>query len=154
MLGKWNPKTSFMDFWNKPNVVINVTNSANDINLTSFTIADIPAGATIIRVIGMFKYSKRVELSGSENETNVEQFISIDSSASRLSLVNMITIPDNSFNTAGDAVEGGDVLMGNIDVKAEVIGNGNYYPQWELSDVTVNGLSFYDVQVGVRVYFR
>lgn len=144
---------TFMDFWSDLDDNIAVDTTAGDENLPNVVVAGLPSGLTLARVIMMFKYSKRVDSSGSANKTNAAQVMSIDSDSGRGSVVTAINIPDDSFHTAANATEGGDVIIGDNDVKAEVTGNGTFYPTWELADVDGDSLTFYDVQVGLRIYF-
>ena len=142
-----------MDFWSDLDDNIAVDAAAGDENLPNVVVADLPTGATVVRAIMMFKYSKRVDSSSAANYTEDAQVMSIDSSGARDSVVTAINIPDDSFHTAADATEGGDVIIGDNDVAAEVIGNATYYPTWELADAHGASLTFYDVQVGLRIWY-
>lgn len=154
MIGKWNPKTSFMDFWSTVDDNIAVDTVAGDENLPNVVVAGIPTGVKLVRVVGMLKYTKRVDSSGAINYTQAAQVISVDSSSGRDSVVTMINIPSSSLHTAANGTEAGDIIHGTNDVKAEVTGNGTYYVTWELADAHGSSLTLHDVQVGLRVYFR
>ena len=155
MIGKWDTQVSFMDFWSDIDVSLAIDTTAGDEALENVVVAGLPSGITPIRVIAMFKYSKRVDSSSGANYIETPaQVISVDSDSGRGSVVTAINIPANSMHTASDATEGGDVLIGDNDVKAEVTGNGTYYNTWELADSHGDDLTLYDVQVGYRFYFR
>ena len=141
-----------MDFWSDIDAVIAVDATAGDENLPDIVVADLPT-CTVVRAIMMFKYSKRVDSSSGANMTDAAQVMSIDSAAGRDSVVTAINIPTDSFHTASDATEGGDIIVGDNDVAAEVTGNATYYATWELADVDGASLTFYDVQVGLRVWY-
>ena len=101
----------------------------------------------------MFKYSAKKDSSAAENKTVAAQIMSIDAAAGRDSVVTAINIPANTFLTDASAKEGGDVIIGDNDVAAEVTANATYYPTWELADVVGASLTFYDVQVGLRIWY-
>lgn len=145
--------TRVMDFWSDLDAALAIDSTAGDESLPNIVVADLPAGATVVRAIMMFKYAKRVDSSSGVNKTDAAQTMSIDSDIARTSVVTAIDIPDDSFHTAADATEGGDVVIGDNDVSAEVVGNGTYYPTWELADVDGDSLTFYDVQVGLRIWY-
>lgn len=65
-----------------------------------------------------------------------------------------IDITQGAYKIAAATREGGDVLIGDIDVKAEVDGDGTYAFQWKSAEATQISLNFNDVQMGLRAYFR
>lgn len=142
-----------MDFWSDLQASIVVTDTAGDKTLPNITVAEFPATATILRAIMMFKYNKRVDTSTAANAVVAAQTISIDASSGRDSVITAINIGDNSFATEGSATEGGDIIVGDNDVASEVVGNGTYYPTWELADVDGDALTFYDIQIGLRIWY-
>ena len=150
---KPNIPLTVMDFWSDVDDAVTVDSAAADENLPSIVVEDIPAGATIDRVVGMFKYTARTDSSSAENYVEAAQIISIDSDVARTSVVTMINLPTGSLQVDADKKEGGDVIIGDNDVSAEVTGNATYYVTWELADVHGNDMVFQDVQVGVRIYF-
>ncbi len=138
-------------FWSESVASLAVDATAGDESLPNVVVSDIPTGATVVICKMMFKYSKRVDSSSGANMTDAAQIMSIDSSGARDSVVTAIEIPTDSFHTASDATEGGDVIVGDNDVSAEVTGNATYYPTWELADMDADSLTFYDVQVGLQL---
>jgi len=142
-----------LDFWSDLQATVALTDTAGDKTLPNVAVAELPTNATILRAIMMFKYVKRVDTSASANATVAAQVMSIDASAGRDSVVTAINIADNSFATAASTTEGGDTIIGDNDVAAEVTANATYYPTWELADCDGDALTFYDVQVGLRIWY-
>ena len=151
--GAQHARLNYMEFWSDVDDSLAVDATAGDESLPNVVVADLPSGAVVARCIMMFRYSKRVDSSAAPNAVNVAQVMSVDSSAARDSVVTAINIADNMFHTAASATEVGGTIVGDNDVAAEVTGNGTYYPTWELADVDGGSLTFYDVQVGLAIWY-
>ena len=67
--------------------------------------------------------------------------------------VDAISLDDNMFGIAAATREGGDVVIGDHNIVAEVDGDATYNFQWTASLVDVANLKFNDVQVGLRVWY-
>jgi len=149
--------TCHMDFWGDPqDNLVQITNAATSINLPNVVVADLPAGITITRVIALLKIALARDTSGSDNAVNnANMDLMVDSNAGYGSTVTAINIPDNSWHvdvsTSPD--RGGDVLIGNTDVTAEVTGNATYYFRFENAQADGNNLELHDINAGLRVYF-
>ena len=152
-VAKQNRILCSMDFWSDIDDSIAVDATAGDENLPNITVADLPSGATVVRAIMMFKCRAIADSSSAENYVESAQVMSIDSDSGRGSVVTAINIPANMFKVAADTKEGGDVIIGDNDVASEVTGNATYYPTWELADAHGGSLTFYDVQVGLRIWY-
>jgi hypothetical protein len=141
-----------MDFWSDSMEEVTVTNVAGDIGLPDVTVADLPAGAIIVRAIAMFKFRMVEETSGGANGLNANQNILVrdDSPSAWIAAVAFV---DNQFTLAASAREGGDAIIGAIDVSATVDGNDDYNFQWDEAWALANGIKFSDIQVGIRIWF-
>jgi len=145
-----------MDFWsdNVDEIVLTTTAGA-DHNLPNCVVAGLPAGITIIRVVALLKIALIKDTSGADNAINGATSLKVDASSLYDSLVTAIDIPDNSWAVdVSEATErGGDVMIGDNDIKTEVTGNATYYGQ--LTDIVCDGnnLKLKDLAWGLRVYF-
>jgi hypothetical protein len=75
------------------------------------------------------------------------------------SLVAM-TMVNGDWSTVGDATEGGDVMIGSVDIKAKVDSFGETYNVQSNDTVTADAitvtaasLTLWGVAVGLRVYY-
>lgn len=67
--------------------------------------------------------------------------------------VDAINFVDTQFGLAKATREGGDVLIGSIDIAAQVDGNDNYTFQWKVAKAAHDFLNFNDVQTGLRIWY-
>lgn len=141
-----------MDFWSLPQEEVAVTNVAGDKSLPDVTVADLPSGAIIVRAIAMFKFRMVEETSSSANKLNGAQEIQVrdDTPSAWVDAINFV---DDLFTLAADAREGGDVIIGAIDVSATVDENDTYNFQWDEAVADADGINFNDVQVGLRIWY-
>ncbi len=137
-----------MDFWSLPQEEVAVVQAAGDKALPSVTVADLPGGATIVRAIAMFKF-RMVEAHtyAGENSLDGAQEIQVAASVDAINFVNA------QFTLAQDTREGGDVIIGLIDIAATVTANGAYAFHWDLAKAIQTGIKFNDVQVGLRIWY-
>jgi len=137
-----------MDFWSLSQEEVALTVAAGDKALPSVTVADLPAGATIVRAIAMFKF-RMVEnhTYAGVNSLDGAQEIQVAGS------VDAINFVDTQFTLAEGAREGGDVIIGIIDIAATVTANGAYAFHWDLAKALQTGINFNDVQVGIRIWY-
>lgn len=151
-----------MDFWSNPVEEVSVPAGAATLNtLPSVTVADLPAGATIVRAIAMFK-ARIIEninalansLDGATNP-GLSQVIQVKDSGAGVQ-TDAINFVDNQFGiAAGPLREGGDVLIGSIDISGAGVVDGNdvYAFRWLLAKADVASLNFNDVQTGLRILY-
>ena len=143
-----------MDFWSGYEDLITITGTSSDITLPSVTVLGIPSGATFLRVLVMLKYRTLEDTSAVDNKLStagpVTPAVQVKETVSG-SFTDAITLIDDMFQIAASTREGGDVLIGNTDVKSEVDANDTYALQ--LDDVLADGanLLLRDVQVGLRI---
>lgn len=142
-----------MDFWSEIDDLVTITSTAATQALPSVTVADIPSGAVIVRVVAMLKYRAAEDTSGSDNSLVLAgtEHIQVDKSGG--TYIDAIKLIASSIQVAASTRDGGDVWIGDIDVSSEVDGNDTYEFQWEGADATGNNLLIRDLQVGLRVYF-
>jgi hypothetical protein len=141
-----------LDFWSAAQEEVQLTAVAGDKALPDITVADLPAGATVVRAIVMFKYRVIENTNAAANKLNGAQDIQIRTNAPG-AWNDCINFVDDQFGLAATTREGGDVSIGAIDVAAVVTGNGTYNTQWDEAVADVGNLQFNDVQVGLRVWY-
>ena len=137
-----------MDFWSLPQEEVALTVAAGDKALPSVTVADLPGAATIVRAIAMFKF-RMVEnhTYAGANSLDGAQEIQVAGA------VDAINFVDTQFTLAQDTREGGDVIIGIIDIAATVNANGAYAFHWDLAKALQTGINFNDVQMGIRIWY-
>ncbi len=147
---------SHMDFWavDTPTVTLTTTATA-DHALNSIIVSGIPANTTVIRVVIMLKMEIIKDTSTSDNAVNGATSFVVDADSGYASVVTAITIPDDSWPVdVSEATErGGSVMLGNIDVKSEITGNGTWYGRFENIACDGNNLKLLGVSWGIRVFF-
>ena len=143
---------SMMEFWSAVDDIITLTTATSDVTLPNIVVADIPAGATITRVVGMIRMRALNNTNASVNAINGAGIVKIKETAG--AYVNLITIGDNIWSVAASTKEGGMLLEGDIDASAEVDANDTYNLRFD-GNIFVDGnnLELIDVAVGLKVYF-
>jgi hypothetical protein len=144
-----------MDFWSSPQEEVQLTDVAapgTDVALPDVTIADLPAGATIVRAIAMFKFRMVENTNAGANALQGNQYIQVrdDTPGTWRDSILMI---DDMFTLAASTREGGDVIIGAVDIAVEVDGNDTYNFQWAESLIDLANLQFNDCQVGLRIWY-
>lgn len=145
-----------MSFLSPQDDLITITNGAQSLNLPNLVIADIPANASIVRVIAFLKVGSLIDTSGANNAiNNANTDMTVDADPAYGSTVTAINIPNSSWlvTFAISQGRGGDVIVGDQDVAAEITGNGTFYARLENAQADGNNLILEDVQWGVKVYF-
>ncbi|GAI40818.1 unnamed protein product, partial [marine sediment metagenome] len=155
--GKLDRQLFSMDFWSDPMEEIQLAAAAGTKAITpTVTIADLPADATIVRAIAMLKF-RMIENTNAVNANNLDggtvantsQVIQVKETAAG-SYTDAIKFVDTQFGLAKATREGGDVLIGSIDITSEVDGNDSYTFQWLLAKAAQDNLNFNDCAVGLR----
>ncbi|KKL63930.1 hypothetical protein LCGC14_2170190 [marine sediment metagenome] len=143
-----------MDFWSEIDDLITLNATAANEALPSVVVAEIPAGAIILRVIAMIKIGEFEDTSGAENSIVLAgtEHIQVKETAGG-AFTDAIKLLAAQWFTGASLHRGGDVLIGNIDIAGEVNANDTYDFQIENADVTAANLLLRDVQCGLRVYF-
>ena len=149
---------SSADFWSNPIEEAQVNAAGVTVTLPGVTMDSIPAGATILRAIAMFKFRMVENTNAAANKLNggtvasTSQVIQVrnDTPGAWGDAINFV---DDQFGLAAEAREGGDVCIGSIDISDIVDGNGGYEFQWLLGRADLDFISFNDVQMGIRVWY-
>lgn len=149
-----------MDFWSDPQEEIQLAAAAGTKAITpTVTIADLPDGATIVRAIAMLKF-RMIENTNADNANNLDGATAADTSqviqvkeTSAGSYTDAINFANLQFGMAKVTREGGDVLIGSIDIASEVDGNDSYTFQWLLAKAAQDNLNFNDCAVGLRIWY-
>ncbi|GAI75861.1 unnamed protein product, partial [marine sediment metagenome] len=149
-----------IDFWSDPQEEVQVPAAAATLVFTpTVSVTDLPATATIVRAIAMFKF-RMVEnahatlannLDGGTvpNTSQVIQVKETDAGA----YIDAINFVANQFTLAAATREGGDVLIGPKDIKAQVDGNDSYTFQWLMRKAAQDFINLNDCQVGLRILY-
>lgn len=146
-----------MDFWSAPVEEISVDGDAGTLAAIATTVVSEVPG-TFVRAIGMFKFRAVENTYAGVNKLDgatvaaTSQVIQIDDAATT-GYVDCITFVDDMFTLAASTREGGDVIIGSIDVAARVDGNDTYTWRWLLSKADQDDINFNDVQFGIRVWY-
>lgn len=148
-----------LDFWSDPQEEIAVPAVAATLVFTpTVTVANIPAGATVVKVMAMFKFRMVENTFAGANALdgatvpNTSQVIQVDDSVAT-GYVDGINFADNQFTFTAAGREGGDVFIGSINVAARVDGNDVYTFRWLLRKADQDFINFNDCQVGLRIWY-
>jgi len=147
-----------LDFWSNPQEEVSVSSVAGTKALPDVTIADLPAGATVVRAIAMFKLRMAENTNAAANKLDggtvagTSQVIQVrdDTPGTWRDAINFV---DDQFGLAASTRDSGDVCIGSIDIAVEVDGNDTYNFQWLLAKSDQDNLNFNDVQVGLRIWY-
>lgn len=141
-----------MEFWSLPQEEVAIPAAPADQALPDVTVADLPAGATIVRAIAMFVFRVCEDSSAAGNALAGAQEIQVrdDTPSAWIDAINFV---DNQFTLAASAREGGTVVVGAIDISGTVDGNDTYNFQWDEAVADAASLLFNDVQVGIKIWY-
>lgn len=147
-----------MDFWSAFQEEVAIPAIAATLSLPTVTIADLPAGATVVRAIAMVKFRVIENINAGANKldgatvASMSQVIQVRDDTPG-TWRDAITFVDDQFGLAASTREGGDVLIGNTDIAIEVDGNDGYNFQYLLAKADLLGINWNDVQVGLRIWY-
>ena len=144
---------TFRDFWSVPDVddLVTLNATAADEALPDVVIDELPNGLTVVRVVAMLKFRAIEESSGASNSIVLAGTEHIQVRLSGGTFVDAIQLVAGELEVAGTSRDGGDVLIGSINIKADVKVAGTYNFQIENADVTAASLLLRGVQTGLRV---
>lgn len=151
-------RPSCTDFWSDPIEEVHIDGTGVTATLPGITIDDIPADATILRAIAMFKFRMVENTNAAANKLNggtvgaTSQVIQVRDDTPG-AWIDAINFADDQFGLDGETREGGDVCIGSIDIASIVVGNDGYEFQWLLGRADLDSINFNDVQVGIRVWY-
>jgi len=150
------------DFWSDVDDKIEIDGAAADLDFPSVVVSGLPAGFTLVRVTAMLKYSHRKDTSAADNYMDqASKTIRVKKSTGSWGTDDVVAIdmPQNSLYTTKSTKEGGDLIVGDNDVKSEVDGDATYNfrsEQTNRSDAIsalADHLELYDVQMGIRIEY-
>ncbi|KKK64346.1 hypothetical protein LCGC14_2985120 [marine sediment metagenome] len=154
---------TWLDFWSDSADVIDLGTPAADVNLPDVVVSGLPAGVAMVRVVAILKVRAIENTSSSgANAISGAQAIRVMKSTGAWGADDLaaINLADNLWTVAASTREGGDVLIGDNDVKGEVDGDATYNFRSEETNrgdaisALADNLELYDVQVGLRVYYE
>ena len=145
------------DFWSQADDVIDLPAVAADVTLPAVAVSGLPSGISLTRVVALLKV-RAIENTnaGGANALDGVQAIRVKKSTGTWGVddIAAITLPDNLWTVAASTRESGDVLIGDIDLKAKVDGNGTYNLRFENALVDLASLRLNDVMVGLRFFYE
>ncbi len=144
-----------VDFWSTAVNVIDLPVAPIDVALPDVVVSDLPGGAVVARVVAIVKMRVIENTNaGGPNAINGAQAIRVKRSTGIWGVhdIAAIHLPDNLWTVAASTREMGDVLIGNIDLKAVVNAQGTYNLRFENARVDLDYLRLNDVMVGLRFY--
>lgn len=139
-----------VDYWSVPQVSVILPIAAADRTLPAVVVAGLPAGMTVVKATAMFKF-RMLDNAGTANKLTGDQQIQIQKAAG--ALTDAISLVDDQFGIAAATREGGDVVIGNINVAATVDSDATYNFLWDEAVADVALLTFYDLQMGLRIWY-
>ena len=143
----------YLDFWSPSQALVTIPAVAADQALPSVVVAGLPTGATLVRAVAMFKFRAIRETSAGANKLAGSQDIQVNDAAAT-GWLDAINFVDDEFSLAANASEGGDVFVGDEDIKARVDGDDTYSFQWDEAVADAASITLHDVQTGLRIWFR
>ena len=157
----------FKDQWcAMPIASLALTNVAADKDFSNvvFPVGFLPTGAIVQAIYLMVKWRKQVDSSTAANAINgASKTIRVMKNGAVWGTNDIVgmTFADNQLATGASVTEGGDMIVGDVDVKGEVddVDNETYNVRSEqtnrLDALVVDGdaLTLYDVYTGFRVYY-
>ena len=149
-----------MDFWSEPQEEVQIDGAGVTVALPAVTVDGLPASATILRAIVMFKF-RMVEntdtaANGLDGNTvaGTSQVIQVRDDSPGV-WNDAITFAGGQFGLEGEKREGGDVCIGDVNISGlgKVDGNDIYEFRWLLGKADSDLLNFNDIQMGIRVWY-
>ena len=143
-----------MDFWSNSVEEVVLTGAQATTVLTTVVVAELPAGATIVRAILMFKFRMVENTNVAENSIDATAVLPLqvdDSGAT--GYMTAIDFTDEMYKIAAETREGGDVVIGDNDIAARVDGNDTYSIRWLDAKAHLANIQFNDCQFGIRIWY-
>jgi len=142
-----------MDFWSALREEILVTGAQTTPIPPPVVVEDLPGDAVIVRAIVMMKFRMVENDYAGENKLDAAAVLPMQVDDGVTGMLTCIDFVDEAFTLAEATREGGDVIIGDIDVAARVDGNDTYDFQWLNAKALQNNLRFNDVQMGIRIWY-
>jgi hypothetical protein len=142
-----------IDYWSLPQITVVIPAAPASQALTDVVVDTLPAGCTVVKVCAMFKF-RCIQNAGAVNMLDGAQHIQVRTDAPG-AFGDGISLVTDQFTIAAAAVDApGDVLIGDHNLVATVFVNDTYNFQWTDAHADVAGLTFTDLQTGLRIYYR
>ncbi len=145
-----------VDFWSIVYWVVDLPIGPANVDLPGVVVSDLPPGINIIRVVAMLKVRAIENLSATgDNAINGLSYIKVKKSTGAWGVddIQAIELEDSQWTVASGTRESGDVLIGSLDLKSKVDGNGVYNFRFSSVAVDYDSLRLNDVLVGLRFFF-
>ncbi|MCL0088761.1 hypothetical protein M1O54_00100 [Dehalococcoidia bacterium] len=148
--------TSHIDFWSTQVPKIVITSIAGNPGFPGISVSGLPLGVGIVRVVAMLKIRALKNTSGIDNFLKQDAAIAVMLAGGSWGVDDTpaINLVRDQWHVIGGVKESGDVMIGNNDVKGVVSGDGVYLLRGNNMAASGDNLELYDVQTGLRVYFR
>ncbi|GAJ03233.1 unnamed protein product [marine sediment metagenome] len=143
-----DPPLGVMDFWSVPQISVVVPAGALTQTLPDVVVAAMPG--TVVKATAMFMF-RMLDNVGAANKLNGAQFIQIQKGEG--AFVNAISLVADQFGIAEATREGGTLVVGDLNVDATVDADATYGFQWKDALADVAGLTFTDLQMGIRIWY-
>jgi len=145
-----------MDFWSDVADLVQLSATAGDVYLPDVVIA-LPSGVTLVRIMPIIMFGA-VENTSSTGDNAIYAAYNIrvkkSTGAWGVDDIAAINLVDGEWLTPKLSRESGRVQPGDNDVKSEVDGDGTYNFRFEDTRADYANLNLYDVQMGLRVWFK
>ncbi len=147
------------DFWSAAQATAQITVDPVTVALPSVT-PSLPDGVTITRAIAMMKFRKVSNGDAVANHIDFDTAgvgphdpaLQVDKATT--GYIDALLLPDTFLRVEGDGIEGGDVWVGDTDIKAKV--ESGVATTFQLGDdirCLATTLDLYDIQVGLRIWY-
>jgi hypothetical protein len=134
-----------------PQIVI--VNAPFDRALPAITIAGIPAGATVTRALAMITFRSVYNTNVAANSVAGGQTIQCRNITTGGPLTTVFTFAGGELATDPASYSGGDVLIGQNDISAQIAANGNVINfQWTQALAAVPNFNINDIQIILRLW--
>lgn len=151
---------TWIDCWSDETARVQITGVSSDVNLPDVIVPTLPTGATIWKVVILFKSHTLKDTSTLDNAINTASAIRIKKSTGIWGVDDIVAydIPDNAWAVdVSEATEKtGPCFVGNInndDLSSEVDAAATYNLRFENIQADGANLELEGVAVGLRVYF-
>jgi len=149
-----------MTKWSEGKIQVVIDAAGATTTLPTITIANLPAGATVVVAYLMFKFRMIENEYAGINKLNgassalVSQVVQIQDDGGG-DWADGINFVDDFFTLASETREGGDVIIGtlNVGVAGVVDGNDTYNVRFLLGKADQDFINFDDVQVGLQIFY-
>ncbi len=147
-----------VDFWSEPVEEVQINAAGITVPLPDIAVQGLPAGALIMRAIGMLKFRMVENTNAAANRLNggsvvaTSQVIQVRQGTLG-NWLDAIGFVDGQFGLEGQTREGGDVCIGSMDISGALTGNGILGLRWLLARANADFLNFNDVQAGIRIWY-